>query len=180
MSENKMSKYIKAVLKNIRAPRKMKNRIKEDLRQRIYDSVDTDSFDELCSLIGEPREVASEFMENIDYDYSKDIIVRLSNLYEYKSKKTFMGVPLIHINLGGMANTKVARGIIAIGDIAIGVVSLGGVSVGVISLGGVALAGVALGGVAIGGIALGGVALGLLGVGGVSYGILKAFGEVRI
>lgn len=99
--------------------------------------------------------------------------------YEYKSKRTLFGLPLVHINCGpGFCR---AKGIIAIGNIATGVVALGGVALGLCSLGGLslglllALGGVALGCVSVGGLAVGlsawgGVALGLLAFGGVSWG----------
>ena len=45
--------------------------------------------------------------------------------YEYKSKRTLFGLPLVHVNLGHRDHW--ARGIIAIGNIATGFVALGGV-----------------------------------------------------
>lgn len=107
--------------------------------------------------------------------------------YEYKSKRTLFGLPLVHVNLGHRDHW--ARGIIAIGNIATGFVALGGVAVGLLSLGGVsfglllALGAVALGGVAIGGVALGllawgGIALGWLAVGGCAVGVYAAGGVV--
>ena len=100
--------------------------------------------------------------------------------YEYKSRRTLFGLPLVHIHLRdrGMA---VARGIFALGNVSLGVFSLGGISLGLFSLGGVslglllALGGIALGGVSIGGcavgaVALGGCAVGLLAVGGGAFG----------
>ncbi|MNM59057.1 HTH-type transcriptional regulator Xre [compost metagenome] len=108
--------------------------------------------------------------------------------YEYKSKTTWFGVPLIHINVGrGM---YVAKGVIAIGNIAIGTVSLGllalgglclgVVSAGLISLGALALAILlAAGGFAAGFVAAGGVAIGVLAFGGLSIGIY-AFGGLAI
>ena len=75
--------------------------------------------------------------------------------YEYKSRRTLFGLPLLHINVGHRDHW--ARGIIAIGNIATGFVALGGVAVGLLSLGGVsfglllALGAVALGGASIGG-----------------------------
>ena len=56
--------------------------------------------------------------------------------YEYKSKRTLFGIPLVHINLG---RNRWARGIIAIGGIATGVVALGGVAFGLLTLGGVSI-----------------------------------------
>lgn len=93
--------------------------------------------------------------------------------YEYKSKRTLWGLPLVHIKFGmGLCR---ARGIVAIGNIATGLVALGGLSAGLVSLGGVSLGLLTLGGVSAGGIALGGLAVGLLAVGGCAIGGI-AFG----
>src|SRR5207244_5786630 len=49
--------------------------------------------------------------------------------YEYRSKATLFGLPLVHIAYGMDPETgrrRVAKGIIAIGDLAIGVIALGG------------------------------------------------------
>ena len=89
--------------------------------------------------------------------------------YEYKSKRTLFGLPLVHINTG--FGLRVARGIIAIGNISIGVLSIGGVALGLISLGGLALGLLlVLAGVGVGAIALGGLAVGILAVGGLALG----------
>lgn len=107
--------------------------------------------------------------------------------YEYKSKRTLFGLPLVHINCG--PGIHWARGIIAIGDIATGVVALGGIAVGLVSLGALSLglllalgalsAGiVSIGGFALGVLVLGGFAFGLLSVGGISCGVYAAGGLV--
>lgn len=108
--------------------------------------------------------------------------------YEYKSKRTLFGLPLVHIHYGfGFAR---AKGIIAIGNVATGLIALGGLSIGLLSLGGVslglllALGGISLGAVSAGGWAIGlmawgGLALGLLTIGGVSCGVF-AVGGVSI
>lgn len=105
--------------------------------------------------------------------------------YEYKSRRTLFGLPLVHVNFG-FGFTR-AKGIIAVGNVATGLVALGGLSVGLLSLGGVslglllALGGVALGCVSAGGLAIGlmawgGFAVGLLAVGGVAAGMYAAGG----
>ncbi len=107
--------------------------------------------------------------------------------YEYKSKRTLFGLPLVHVNVGH--GDHWARGIIAVGDIATGVVALGGVAAGLFTLGGVSLGlllalgalsigTVSIGGVAIGLIVLGGVAMGWLSIGGVGVGVYAAGGIV--
>ena len=94
------------------------------------------------------------------------------NHYEYKSKKTIKGIPLVHVNFRRVG-IATARGIIAIGNVAMGAVALGGISVGLISVGGLALGLLlALGGFSIAacGIAFGGIAAGLVAFGGLAFG----------
>ena len=109
---------------------------------------------------------------------------------EYKSARTWMGLPLVHVCYGIDPETGrrgVAKGVFAMGDFAIGIVALGGLSLGVIALGGLRLGvislaglsiglGLALGGCAIGGIALGGCAVGGLAVGGAAIGYIAVGG----
>ncbi|MBH1939433.1 helix-turn-helix transcriptional regulator [Mobilitalea sibirica] len=94
--------------------------------------------------------------------------------YEYKSKTTIFGIPLVHIKNGyGM---QVAKGIIAIGYIAIGVVSIGGIALGGLCLGGLGLGLIALGGFALGGFSFGGLSLGIIATGGIAVGIYSIGG----
>lgn len=106
--------------------------------------------------------------------------------YEYRSKRTLFGLPLVHVNCG-FDRSHWARGIIAIGNVATGVVALGGVAFGLFTLGAVsaglllALGAISIGAVSIGGIAVGllawgGLALGWLAVGGMSLGVYAAGG----
>jgi predicted RNA-binding Zn-ribbon protein involved in translation (DUF1610 family) len=104
--------------------------------------------------------------------------------YEYRSEATLLGLPLLHVATGidpATGRRRVAKGIIAVGDVAVGLfalgglaaggVTLGGCSLGLISLGGLAIGLVfALGGAAVGGIALGGAALGVVAIGGGAVG----------
>lgn len=99
-------------------------------------------------------------------------------VYEYVSRHSFHGVPLVHIHLGFGAICR-ARGIVAVGNLAAGVVAIGGLSAGVISFGGLSVGLVALGGFTIGAIACGGVAVGLLALGGVAAGI-RALGGLAV
>lgn len=99
--------------------------------------------------------------------------------YEFRSKTTLFGLPLVHINLG--PGFQRAKGIIAIGNFAAGVVAVGGLSAGVFSVGAGTLGLLALGGMAVGGVALGGLALGLLAaVGGfaLSFGFSMGGGAI--
>jgi predicted Ser/Thr protein kinase len=92
--------------------------------------------------------------------------------FEYRSKATLFGLPLVHIATGPHPVTgrrRVATGIIAIGDIARGVIASGGVAMGVIAFGGVVVGLVPIGGLAVGVAAVGGMALGFIfGYGGVA------------
>lgn len=108
--------------------------------------------------------------------------------YEYKSKRTLWGLPLVHINL--CANGFCwARGVVAIGNISTGLVSLGAISVGLFSLGAVSvglllslgaltLGLVSIGAAAVGLLAWGGFALGLVSFGGIAAGQFAVGGLV--
>lgn len=103
---------------------------------------------------------------------------------EYKSRATLFGIPLLHIAFGIDPRTgrkRVARGIVAIGDIAVGLLSFGGLAMGGVTVGGlgvglVSLSGMAIGllaaigGFAIGGFAWGGFAVGVIASGGFAVG----------
>jgi hypothetical protein len=91
--------------------------------------------------------------------------------FEYRSKTTWFGLPLLHVVLGppldpSTRRLRVAKEIIAIGGIAVGFLSLGDVSFGLISLGGLAIGLIAIGGAAIGYYAFGGGAWGAHSLGG--------------
>ena len=96
--------------------------------------------------------------------------------FEYKSKRLINGLPMIHINLGGIVPRR-AKGIIAIGDIAQGVIAIGGIRLGVVSIGGISAGLVSLGGLAVGLlVALGGVAVAPIAVGGLAIGLIACGG----
>jgi transcriptional regulator with XRE-family HTH domain len=94
--------------------------------------------------------------------------------FEYKSRRSIMGVPLVHVSL--KRSLKPARGIIAVGFLSMGVVSVGVVSIGVLSLGVLAMGLLALGSVAAGLLALGAIAFGGVALGGVALGWFAAGG----
>ena len=99
--------------------------------------------------------------------------------YEYRSKCTLLGLPLVHIHLG--YGLRRAKGIIAVGNVATGAVAVGGLSAGLVSVGGLSLGGLALGGLAAGVCAFGGLALGvLLAVGGVALSLGLALGGAAV
>lgn len=94
--------------------------------------------------------------------------------YEYRSSRTFHGLPLVHVNLG--RRNCWARGVFAVGNIATGLVAVGGISVGLLSIGALSLGLAALGALSIGLLAAGGVAVGLLALGAVAVGGLALGG----
>ena len=108
--------------------------------------------------------------------------------YEYKSRRTLWGLPLVHIHLKDNSLVR-AKGIIAIGNVAVGLVSAGifsagllsfGVlSLGVLTLGCLAAGVLSAGCVAAGVIAAGGFAFGWLGLGGIVCGVYGAGGLVH-
>jgi RNA polymerase sigma factor (sigma-70 family) len=101
---------------------------------------------------------------------------------QYRSRITFLGLPLIHVNfgdpscLGGVSpnqpapRAKVARGWIAFGERAYG---------GLFAFGNIAVAPIALGSLTAGGICFGGLAVGLLPIGGLAAGLFP-FGGAAI
>jgi len=120
--------------------------------------------------------------------------VRRKLSFEYRSKTTLFGWPLVHVATGvdpATGRTRIAKGIIAIGDAPRGVIAFGYVAVGVIAIGifgygifsmsiialGVAALGpiaiglgLAIGGVAIAPVAFGGSAAGYYATGGLAWG----------
>ena len=81
--------------------------------------------------------------------------------YEYRSRHTLLGLPLVHINLEDRGLCR-AKGIIAVGNVATGFLAVGGISAGLVSIGGLSVGFLAIGGLTAGAAALGGLALGLL------------------
>ena len=111
----------------------------------------------------------------------------------YRSSTTFLGLPLVDIQIGDPApngapqSPKKARGWIAIGDradgvllavggIARGAIAIGGASIGLISIGGMSVGLFAVGGGALGAIAVGGLAIGGISFGGGAIGWQAAGG----
>ena len=100
------------------------------------------------------------------------IVQRQTFEYEYKSQKSWRGLPLVHVHFG--IRPVRAKGVIAIGNIAQGIVAIGIVGVGVITL---AVAGVglllAIGTAVVGCVALGSLAAGIITFGALSVGIFS-------
>lgn len=86
-------------------------------------------------------------------------VVKRGFSYEYKSKRSWRGMPLVHVNIGF---GRSAKGVIAIGLAAKGIVAIGLAGLGVITLAPVGIGLLLSAGiVAIGGIALGDFAIGV-------------------
>jgi len=105
-----------------------------------------------------------------------------SPAYEYRSQLELLGLPLIHIRLGGgIPSQRVpVKAWFAAGDLAIGVlVAFGGVAIAPFSIGGLAIGLLPFGGAAMGLLALGGFAIGMWSWGGFAVG-WQAFGGCAV
>lgn len=105
--------------------------------------------------------------------------------YEYTSSLTIGGWPLIHVCAGLDPMTmrpRIARGVVAIGNVAVGVLAIGGLACGVFTLGGGSIGLLlAVGGAALGlGLSVGGFAMGSIAIGGAAVGFMYAIGGVAI
>ena len=101
--------------------------------------------------------------------------------YEYKSSMTIGGWPLVHVCAGIDPVTmrlRVAKGVVAIGNVAVGVVAIGGLGCGLITVGGASIGLLAaVGGAALGlGVSVGGFAVGSIAIGGAAVGFVYAIG----
>jgi hypothetical protein len=101
--------------------------------------------------------------------------------YEYRSSTTIGGWPLIHVCAGIDPVTmrpRVAKGVVAMGNIAVGVVAIGGLACGLLTVGGASLGLLfAVGGAALGlGVSVGGFAVGSIAIGGAAVGFVYAIG----
>ncbi len=98
--------------------------------------------------------------------------------WEYRSKESFLGLPLIHIRIGGgmKIQQRIVKAWIAVGDCAVGgLFAFGGLALAPFSIGGLAIGLLPFGGCALGGLAIGGLAIGALSYGGLAIG-WQAFG----
>jgi hypothetical protein len=178
----------------------MKMRIKGDLTLQLNDAAESESIEEVLRKMGDPEDVAREFMDSIyegksgyqsgfteGHTYGKFFTERI---YQYKSKARLFGIPLVHIKFSRYGKPAVAKGIIAIGTISIGVISIGAIPIGFISLGAlsagvISFGGLALGlllaagGLAVGAFAMGGLAVGLAAIGGFAVGEIAIGGYAR-
>lgn len=96
--------------------------------------------------------------------------------YEYRSKRTFHGLPLVHISIGFGA---CAKGVIAIGFRAKGIFSLGLASAGIISFGVASIGLLSFGVAAVGLLAAGVLSAGVIAAGSICCGII-ALGAIAV
>jgi serine/threonine-protein kinase len=109
--------------------------------------------------------------------------LRLRMGFEYRSRRTLWGLPLLHFATGwdpASGRKRIAKGVIAVGEIAAGVVALGVIACGGLAVGGCALGLLAIGGAAFGvPLALGGFAVGVVAAGGGAVGYYALGGWAR-
>jgi hypothetical protein len=179
---NRINSYVNEVLSYIVADNKMKERIREDLISQLNEAARTQDIDSVISEMGDPKDVAREFMDSIYDDKSElfddllsdrpDNAIYVKRVYEYRSKASVFGVPLVHIKISRYGRPTLAKGIIAIGTISLGVVSIGAIPIGLLCIGGLAVGVIAFGGLALGLLlALGGMAVGVVASGGFAVGL---------
>ena len=82
--------------------------------------------------------------------------------WEYRTQSEWLGLPLVHIRVGGGFAQKPVKAWIAVGRSAVG---------GLFAFGGIAIAPFSIGGFAIGLLSLGGFAVGLIPVAGLGLGV---------
>lgn len=170
--------YAQEVVSYLQCDQKTAEKIKDDLIEILTQKSEAYQSDDPYELMGQAKEVANEFAENLG--------LPMAQRRELKSSITVSGLPLYHVSLdpkiiarGFFSFGTVATGVFSFGAISVGVISLGAITAGVFSFGGLALALLAaFGGVAIGyDVAIGGLALSYhLAIGGAAFAKHVAIG----
>jgi hypothetical protein len=198
---SQINSYVNEVLSYIDTDKSMKMRFKSDLTLQLNDAAESESIEEVLKKMGDPKDVAREFMDSINegkgthqggvftagYKFGR---YNTERIYEYKSKARLFGIPLVHIKLSRYGKPAVAKGIIAIGTVSVGVISIGAIPIGIISIGALSIGVLsfgaialglllAVGGAAVGAFAIGGIAIGLAAIGGVAVGEIAIGGYAR-
>lgn len=144
-----------------------------DLYNVTIDSLvkDGDDFDIIQS--DESYNKENHGTEKIDNKNTQVIINvnRSSMKYEYKSRRTVFGLPLVHINVG--RGFKKAKGIIAVGNISKGIISVGFISLGIFSFGLLSIGLISLALFSIGLLAIGTISAGIFSMGAISIGVFS-------
>lgn len=128
MKNKKFLRYISKVLSYIKCNAKTRKLIREDLYTNLSIKSNEVGEDDPIKLMGDPKEVAKEFISNLN--------LKESIGFEYRTNLGLFGIPIFHINL---KPSGIAKGIVAIGNIAIGFISIGRISIGVFSCGAIAV-----------------------------------------
>ncbi len=118
---------------------------------------------------------------------------RVRPVWEYRSRLSLLGLPLVHIRIGGdlslrckplkawFAVAETAFGaLFAYGGVAVAPLAIGGLAVGLVPLGGCAIGLVALGGFSLGWWSFGGCAVGWLAFGGCALAWEAALGQLAL
>jgi RNA polymerase sigma factor (sigma-70 family) len=112
-----------------------------------------------------------------------------ATVWEYRSEAVILGLPLVHIRIGGphkavkawfAAGGYAIGGLFAFGGLAIAPFSVGGLAIGLFPWGGMALGVLAMGGMAVGGWVFGGVAVGWNAFGACAIAWKAAVGAVAL
>ena len=114
-------------------------------------------------------------------------------MWEYRSQASFLGLPLVHIRIGGPSAGKDAvvkawfavgsfarGGLFAFGGFAVAPISIGGCAIGLVSWGGTGVGLLAMGGLAMGAWSWGGMALGWEADGGCAVAWKAAVGGAAL
>ena len=128
------------------------------------------------ALMGIKTEERCENLQTNEPKQTRTLVLSLGTSFEYKSRRTVRGIPLLHIHVGF---GKKAHGIVAIGSNATGVIALGFLAKGVISLGLLSLGLLPFGLLSIGLLAFGTLALGVFAAGAIACGLF-AIGAIAI
>jgi len=128
--------------------------------------------------------------EILEQNHSKEF---LEPAFEYRSRASFLGLPLVHIRIGDRfailkspvkawiaVGERAVGGLFAFGAIAIAPVSVGGITIGLLPFGGLALGVLALGGFALGIWVFGGLVVGWQALGGCAIGWHAADGGIAL
>jgi RNA polymerase sigma factor (sigma-70 family) len=111
--------------------------------------------------------------------------------FEYRSRASFLGLPLVHIRIGDRfailkapvkgwiaVGERAVGGLFAFGAVAIAPLSIGGITIGLLPFGGLALGVLSLGGFALGVWSYGGLVVGWQALGGCALGWQAADGGI--
>lgn len=138
-------------------------------------------------LLKETMKEESSAEQDVPGQGTRIIIEKSTAAFEYKSQKTWRGLPLVHVNIGFGRRAKgviaiglAAQGIVAIGLAGLGVITVAPFGIGLLlAIGGIVLGGAAFGSVAIGIVAGGAFCLGLFSIGALAVGQFS-FGAMAI